>query len=340
MSVNNQKNQSLPPVKGKEINFSIAPLYYREYIKRPLGSELEAATDCPNLNEMFHGIFPEWRGTRGEGIRIAILDTGIDSEHPSLKDRVKASRNFTDSDSARDEEGHGTMVAGIIAASGELGTVIGVAPKSELYVGKILKNLNGGKKEALINGIEWAMGRSVGSGEQIDKVDIIHLSLTTEETDQELHDLIKDAVSEGMFVICAAGNKGAAGVEFPARYEESIAVGAVNGVGTRLQFSAIGQALDFVALGDLVESTFPTYFPGSTHFSVSSGTSLAAPFVTGVSALALAKHRLIGGNTQITNPEELKEHLKRIAIDLGPDGPDLDTGFGLIDPESIPDEEL
>lgn len=338
MSVNNQKNQSLPPVKGKEINFSIAP-YCWEYIKRPLGSELEAATDSPNLNEMFHGIFPEWRETRGEGIRIAILDTGIDSEHPSLKDKVKASRNFTDSDSARDEEGHGTMVAGIIAASGEPGTIIGVAPKSELYVGKILKNLNGGKKEALINGIEWAMGRRVGSGEQIDKVDIIHLSLTTEEADQDLHNLIKDAVSDGMFVICAAGNKGA-GVEFPARYDESLAVGAVNRGGTRLQLSASGQELDFVAHGDLVESTFPTYFPGSTHFSVNSGTSLAAPFVTGVSALALAKHRSMGGNTQITNPEELIEHLKRIAIDLGPDGRDLDTGFGLIDPESIPDEEL
>jgi subtilisin family serine protease len=339
MRVNKQNDQSLPPVKGKEINFSIAP-YTWKYIERPFRSRRGAAKKSPpNWNEHFLDIFTKWPKIRGEGIRIAILDTGIDPGHPSLKDNVKASRNFTDSNSNRDEQGHGTMVAGIIAASGEPGTIIGVAPKSELYIGKVLRNLNGGKKEALINGIEWAMGKTVGGGEKIDKVDIINLSLTAEETDQDLHDTIKEAVSKGMFVICAAGNKGA-GVEFPARYKESIAVGAVNKARTRLKLSASGPELDFVARGDLVESTFPTDFAGSTGFSVNSGTSLAAPFVTGVSALALAKHRSMGDDPQITNPEELKEHLRKIAIDLPPKCFDPDTGFGLIDPKSIKDEEL
>jgi subtilisin family serine protease len=340
MRVDKQNNKSFPPDKGKEINLSIAP-YKRKYIKRPFRSTGGAKTSRPpNWNERFLRVFSEWRETRGEGIRIAILDTGIDPEHPSLKDNVKASRNFTGSISKIDEEGHGTMVAGIIAASGESGTITGVAPNSELYIGKVLMDLNGGKKEDLIDGIEWAMGKTVGGGERIDKAHIIHLSLTTEEMDQDLHDAIKEAVSKGMFVICAAGNKGAAGVEFPARYEESIAVGAVNRAGTKLKLSARGQELDFVALGDMVKSTFPRYFEGSTGFSVNSGTSLAAPFVTGVSALALAKHRSAGGNTQITNPKELIEHLRRIVIDLPPTGFDPNTGFGLIKPESIKDEEL
>jgi subtilisin family serine protease len=340
MRIRKRKKQSSSVFSDKEISFSISPYWGRKYIEPKLRTRGEAAPGLRNLNEDLHHVFSEWREIKGKGIRIAVLDTGIDPDHPSFSGNIKALRNFTGSTFANDEEGHGTMVAGIIAASDLPGAMIGVAPESEIYVGKIIRNLNGGTKEHLIQGIEWAMGRDVGGGEQIDKVDIIHLSLTSEQSDEDLHDIIKEAISDGLFVICAAGNKGDAGVEFPAKYEESIAVGAVNSIGNRLALSAKGPELDFVALGDLVESTFPTYFEDSTGFSVNSGTSLAAPFVTGVSALALAKHRQIGGNTPITNQEQLVEHLKRIALDLPPTGLDPNTGFGLIDPEEIEDEEL
>lgn len=319
----------------RKISFSIAPYSVQKYVEPALEARDEAASSLSNLNASFRHVFPEWREIKGEGIKIAILDTGIDPDHPSLKSNIKASRDFTGGDSTKDENGHGTMVSGIIAASDSTGAMTGVAPGSQLYIGKVLKNLTGGNKDHLIDGIKWAMGKQVDGGENIDKVDIIHLSLTSKEADDELHAVIREAISSDMFVICAAGNRGEEGVEFPAKYEESIAVGAVNKVGNSMKMSAKGPELDFVALGDLVQSTFPTYFTNSTGFSVSSGTSLAAPFVTGASALALAKHRQSGGETPIRNQQELMEHLKRIAKDIPPAGLDPNTGFGLIDPENM-----
>lgn len=285
-----------------------------------------------NFNVALPNIDNRWRRSNGRGVKIAVLDTGIDLDHPALTANIKDYVNFTDgvaNSDVRDTEGHGTMVAGVIAARSFSRSIIGIAPEAELYIGKVLQQSSNGTPRSLRAGIEWARQKGVK---------IINISLGADHPVPEVHDEIKAARNDGIFVITAAGNSGASeGLDFPARYDECISVGAVTRNRNRWEIStrigsAVGHELDIVAVGNQVRSTFPRYLDPSGE-SVRSGTSLAAPFVTGVLALALAKHQTQGGNTRIENLRNVLGHLLRTAIDLGPAGPDPEFGFGLIDPE-------
>lgn len=276
----------------------------------------------PNLPEF-------WNKTTGKGIKVAVLDTGIDVEHPALKPNIKGRKNFTRGsvDDVSDEEGHGTMVAGIVAAHRSFAPVIGVAPDAELFIGKVLKHAAGGVVGNLKRGIEWAVEKGV---------DIINISLGSDRKHDEISEEIIAANKAGIFVVCAAGNDGNDGLDFPAKHPECIAVGALNrllddrwdegsGVG-----SAIGGELDIMALGEEVLSTFP-FHQDKDGVSVKSGTSLAAPYITGVLALALAKLRNSGG-AKLTDRSKLREHLLRTAIDLPPCKFDHFFGHGAVNP--------
>ncbi len=300
---------------------------YKDVSKRLQRAPVNFNRALPNISEL-------WRESKGKGIRIAILDTGIDSGHPALTANIVAKKNFTGGDSldVTDNVGHGTMVAGVIAAHDST-HVVGVAPEVDLYVAKVINSNSGNDLGALLAGIDWAVEQ---------KVDVINISMVTKQDLLSLRTKIQAAAAAKIFVICAAGNKGAAnGVEFPAAYDECIAVGAVTRANNRWESSpessAIGRQLDIMALGDSIHSTFPLRKDPSGE-SIGQGTSLAAPFVTGVVALALAKHRLHGGNTPITNFDQLKEHLLKTAIDLPLPSPlptlvpDPEFGYGLIDP--------
>lgn len=284
-----------------------------------------------SLNQSMPQIPSLWRRSRGQGIRVAILDTGIDVNHPSLSQNIKSIVNFTNGivDDVRDEEGHGTMIAGVIAANGNSIPLAGIAPEAELYIGKVIQHSNGGMPMALKNGIEWARSK---------QVHVINISLGSALPIEEVHQEIIAAGNEGIFVICAAGNAGTSrGLDFPARYDQCIAVGAVTRNNSRWTLSsnsgsAAGRELDIVAIGEQVTSTYPTYLDRS-GISTRSGTSLATPFVTGVVALALAKHMQLGGDTPVNTKQRLTEHLLRTAIDLPPVGFDNLSGHGLINPE-------
>jgi subtilisin family serine protease len=270
-----------------------------------------------------------WNQTTGKGIKVAVLDTGIDVEHPALEPNIKCRKNFTGGpvDNVSDEEGHGTMVAGIVAAHRSFATVNGVAPDAGLFIGKVLQQADGGAVRNLKRGIEWAVKKGV---------DIINISLGSDGQLCEIHEEIIAASKAGIFVVCAAGNDGNDGLDFPAKYPECIAVGALNrllnerweensGVG-----SAIGEELDIMALGEEVLSTFPFHLD-KDGVSVKSGTSLAAPYITGVLALALAKLRKPGG-AKIIERSQLRDHLLRSVIDLGPAKFDTSFGNGAIAP--------
>ena len=273
--------------------------------------------------EMF-GIPNLWRQTKGEGIRVAVLDTGIALKHRELVDAIEDARDFTNSPSGpSDVDGHGTHVAGIIAARQNGGGVVGVAPEAKLLVGKVLGDNGYGTAQQLVSGIRWAIDK---------KVDIISMSLGSPVASNEMHRAIQAAIEAGIFVICAAGNSGPNldTVDYPAIYPETIAVGAIDRSRRIAQFSSRGKAVDIVAPGDNILSTYPP-----KGFAVLSGTSMATPFVSGVVALMLAKHRRFGGQTPVKTQADLIEHLRKTAIDGGMPGFDPHYGFGLIDPEAL-----
>ena len=143
------------------------------------------------------------RGKKGQGVTIAIIDTGCDVDHPDLKDRIVGVRNFTTDDNSKknivtDYVGHGTHVAGIIAANKNGNGIVGVAPKADLLILKALSK-NGGSYNWVTNAINYAISK---------EVQIISMSLGGKYDDKNLHNAIKKAVSKDILVVCAAGNDG------------------------------------------------------------------------------------------------------------------------------------
>ncbi len=264
-----------------------------------------------------------WKSTRGQGVRVAVLDTGLDANHPDLDGAVDDARDFTRSSHGfADSQGHGTHVSGTIAARQNDRGVVGVAPQCRLLVAKVLGDDGSGTSEQVARGIEWA----AASG-----ADILSLSLGSPDASPSIAAAIDRAVAAGRFVICAAGNDGRDdAVNYPARWNSTIAVGAVDRQGSLARFSSRGPQVDVCAPGTDVLSTFP-----AGRYAKLSGTSMATPFVTGVVALMLAKHRQSGGATPIRDTRDLREHLRRTTTDAGPVGHDPSFGFGLINPDAL-----
>lgn len=223
------------------------------------------------------------QSSRGEGINIAIIDSGCDIEHENLKDNIVCVRNFTDEDNKNpniviDRVGHGTHVAGIISANGN-NTVVGVAPWANLYILKAIDKSGSGKVSWVINAINYAVDK---------RVDIISMSLGMPNSDLKLEKAIKYAINNNILVVCAAGNEGDGNpnnfeYSYPASYIDVISVGAVNQKGVPADFSNSNLVVDLVAPGVNIISTYP-----NNQFASLSGTSMAAPHVSG--SLALLKN--------------------------------------------------
>jgi len=270
------------------------------------------------------GIPPLWKDTQGEGIKVAVLDTGIALEHPDLQPAILEARDFTRSPSAAyDAQGHGTHVSGIIAARRNAHGIVGVAPESKIITAKVLNDEGAGTSKDIVAGIHWA----VESG-----ADILSMSLGSPEPDEEIHQALLHAISKGIFVITAAGNEGPDldTVGYPAGFSEMVAVGSIDRRKNLSQFSSRGRQVDVVAPGDEITSCYP---PRS--YATLSGTSMATPFISGVVALALAKHRKIGGKTPLRTQQDLIEHLCRTSADAGLAGFDPLYGCGIINPAKL-----
>lgn len=265
-----------------------------------------------------HNIPNIWMETQGEGVTIAVLDTGVDVNHPDLANSISKTWSVINhNDNAADSHGHGTHCSGIITANNNTIGMVGVAPQTKIIAIKVLGDDGSGTMAGVAAGIRFAIDN---------KADIISMSLGGPEGDPVLHDAIKEAYNKNIPIICAAGNSGDRGtVAYPARYPETIAIGALNYKNLRAEFSQTGTKLDFMAPGVDILST---YIGG---YRVLSGTSMATPWVAGVVALMIAKHRKIGGQTPLHTVENVREHLSKTALDLETAGKDNKTGFGLID---------
>lgn len=274
-------------------------------------------------------VYEIWKETKGRGTKIAILDTGI-IPHPDLKANIKGGINFTTSqrDDYTDRQGHGTHVAGIIAAADNDQGVVGVAPEAELYAVKVLGDDGSGAFEWIIEGIRWAVDH---------KMDIISMSLGSsfEPPTEELHNAIKYAYEHNVTIVAAAGNDGDIyaddDIDWPARYPETIAVGSIKQDKKRSYFSSDGEELDIMAPGEEILSTFL-----NNEYRILSGTSMATPFISGVLALIISKHRATPDNkTPIDTPQRIREHLLRTADDAGEIGRDNFYGYGIVSPTKL-----
>jgi major intracellular serine protease len=227
-------------------------------------------------------------GNYGKGIKIAIIDTGCDINHIDIKDRIIDTQNFTnenkfDHKDVTDYDGHGTHVAGIIAASGNDKGIIGVAPKAELLILKALTS-KGGAYSWIINAINYAITK---------KVDIINMSLGGKYNSVQLHYAIKKAVANNILVVVAAGNDGDGEwetneINYPGAYNECISVGSVRYDDEESRFSASNDEVDLVAPGQGSGRRGIISLAPNNKYVELIGTSMAAPHVAG--ALALIKN--------------------------------------------------
>lgn len=229
-----------------------------------------------------------WKsGEKGEGTVVAILDTGIDTTHPDLRDRIIDGRNFTsegDRDDITDLNGHGTHVAGTIAAIENNSGVVGVAPETKLLICKVLNRQGSGGYKGITDAIKWATKWKGPNGE---RVRVMNMSLGGPYNDSSQYRAILDACSQGIVICVASGNEGDADessmeYSYPANFNECVTVAACDEKKKLAEFSSNSYQVDVISAGVDVLSTYPT-----KKYAVLSGTSMATPHVSGALALII-----------------------------------------------------
>lgn len=248
-----------------------------------------------------------WNITTGSNrVRMAVLDTGIDHNHPNLRNITNASigRSFVGDGTTMDRHGHGTHVAGTIAS---YGSVSGVMQNAELVPVKVLADNGFGSTYGIQQGVLYSA--QIGS-------DVINMSLGGGGYSQGMADACRTAVNAGTIVIAAAGNDGRDGIIYPAAYNSVIAVGSVTSNRTRSNFSNFGHGLEVMAPGSNIYSTIP-----NGRYATWSGTSMATPHVAGVAGLMRA-----------VNPSLSSSDARQILRDTAQNaGHSYYYGYGIVD---------
>lgn len=256
---------------------------------------------------------PGWDVNRGsEDVIVAVIDTGVDFDHPDLQGQTTAGVNMINKDAeAMDDVGHGTHVAGIIAAlvNNEEG-VAGISWYNKIMPVKVLDETGAGSTYSVAQGVIWAADHGAR---------VINMSLGNYADSQFLHDAIKYAYDKDVVLIAASGNDNTERPGFPAAYHEVFAVAATDSNKQKASFSNYGDYIDVAAPGVNIASTYP-----QNHYAALSGTSMASPHVTALAALIRSANPLLK-NT------EVMDIMRQTAIDLGDKGKDNYYGYGQID---------
>ena len=251
-------------------------------------------------------------GYHGEGVVVAVLDTGVDSSHPDLAVNIIGGWNFVENnDNITDVDGHGTMVSGIIAAAANNGIgIVGVAPNVSIMPLKVLSE--SGENWAEINS---AIRYAADNGARVISMSFggnySRLSRATEAA-------IDYAYGRGCVLVAGAGNDNSSELFYPAAYDHVIAVSAIDQMDKRASFSNYGGYIDFCAPGVDILTTIK-----GGEYTNGSGTSFSTPFVTGVVALMLSEYPYL-------SPDEVFATLRVQAEDLGEVGWDPYYGWGLV----------
>lgn len=245
--------------------------------------------------------FDTWETTRGGNVEVAVLDTGIDRYQIDLN-VIGGISTIDNQPWGYDGDGHGTRVAGVIAAlDNDVGSV-GVAPLVGLYAVRVLDDSGAGTDYSVVAGIEWAVAKGIS---------VLNMSFGGETHSQTLQDACDAAYAAGHLLVAAAGNRGNEDgtgdtVLYPARYDSVIAVAASSDTSdTRVSFSSTGPAVELIAPGYYIYTT-----GHGSSFVWEHGTSVASPHVAGTAVLAWA------ANPDLTNVQ-IREVLQETAEDLG-----------------------
>lgn len=256
-----------------------------------------------------------WTVYTWTGAKVAVLDTGIDLDHPDLAANVKGGINTVNSMKTPDDDnGHGSHVAGIIAGVDNSIGVIGVAPEASLYAVKVLNRQGWGYISDIIDGLDW----SIKNG-----IQVVNMSFGSSSDNASFHNAITAAAEAGIVLVAAAGNSGPGDntVDYPGAYPEVIAVAATDSSDGIASFSSRGPQVDLAAPGVGINSTYK-----NGGYRSLSGTSMASPHVAGAAALVIGSGRA-SGNAAV------RAVLEQTADDLGAPGLDSLYGHGLVDAE-------
>ena len=264
-----------------------------------------------------------WSITKGEGVTAMVIDTGH-PVHPDIGDNAIPGKNFIAGEPIEDENGHQSHCTGIICAKDNDVGMVGVAPESKCISVKALAKSGGGSYFGLAEALDYAIEM---------KPDVVSMSLGGSAPSAILEDRIKTLYELNIPVVCAAGNTGDGGVNWPAAFDETIAVAAYDRIGNIAYFSSRGEKVEWAAPGVGIYSTYL-----NNGYASLSGTSMACPFITGVICLMLAKHRKqeeATGMNDCKTVEQIREHLLKYTNDKGEVGRDNSWGYGVIDVEKL-----
>lgn len=296
----------------------------RMWLDRPVRVDWD-----PNLEQI--GAPAVWASGDGTGVRVAVLDTGIDATHPDLAGKVVASRDFTGKGNVLDGHGHGTHVAGTAVGTGggNEGLRKGVAPGASLLVGKVLNDSGGGATSWVIGGMEWAVEQGA---------DVVNMSLGAAPTDgtDPQSQAVNRLTEQGTLFVISAGNRGpgAETIGSPGAADAALTVAAADATDAVAAFSSRGPRMGDGALKPDVSAPGVSIVaarangtsmgtPVDGRYTAASGTSMAAPHVAGEAALVLQRH-------PDWTPEQVKAALAATADPVAGTSP-LAQGAGRID---------
>jgi subtilisin family serine protease len=271
----------------------------------------------------------DWKSTRGDGVKVAVIDTGCQMDHFDLVGNLLPGINFVEPGSPPEDNcGHGCHTTGIICAMDNDKGIVGVAPLAKVIPVKVLDANGNGSMENVAAGIRWAVDNGA---------DIISMSLGAPNPLQQVCKAIQYAESKGVPIFCAAGNSGnTENVFYPARYAETIAIGSIDEGMDRAAYSNTGENLDFMAPGTRIMSTVPKHW-----YALMTGSSMACPWVAGIAALYLAHCRKRHPDRIPKCSDDYRQAFRAFTIpvnDVLMKDKKFYQGFGILDPRRMHDE--
>jgi subtilisin family serine protease len=263
-----------------------------------------------------------WKQSRGENVVVGVIDTGVDFNHEDLKNNIVTGKNFVENNQEpMDVCGHGTHVSSTIAADDNGYGIVGVANKTKIMPIKALDNNGNGNMQSIVSAIKFAADAGV---------DFITMSLGSPNPSRSIDDAIKYAAKKGCIIFCAAGNSGpAVDIMYPAKYDHTISIGAIDKNLNRTNFTCSGDSLDFLAPGHEIIGCVP-----NNKYSMMSGTSMSNPFAVGLACLLLSYNKSEKRYSLKTSDDYI-EIFKKTATDLSDPrykGIKKYQGYGIIHP--------